>query len=118
MQSKFAYLLVTGGLLAIAVVLFTAFVEPRPASGSHVVVRTYEPVDLPGQIVIAYADGTSEAITLEPLNSANHAPNVAKIVQVFDRLEKEGYRMASASGSGSGNPATILHVDTFVFAAK
>ncbi|MBD80123.1 MAG: hypothetical protein CL840_14515 [Crocinitomicaceae bacterium] len=85
------------------------------AQDSHVVVRVYEPVNQAGEIVISYGNGKSERIPIEKLNSEHHEVNANKIVDVFNRLAKEGYSLESSAGSSHGNTGSILHVDTFVF---
>lgn len=85
------------------------------AQVSHVLVRVYEPVNQNGEIVISYGNNKSERISIEKLNSDHHENNSSKIVDVFNRLAKEGYEIKSSSGSSHGNAASILHVDTFVF---
>lgn len=85
------------------------------AQDSYVVVRVYEPINKVGEIVISYGNGKSERIAIEKLNSEHHENNANKMVDVFNRLAKEGYELESSAGSSHGNSASILHVDTFVF---
>lgn len=85
------------------------------AQDSYVMVRVYEPINQNGEIVISYGNGKSERIPIEKLNSEHHENNANKIVEVFNRLGKEGYELQSSAGSSHGNDASILHVDTFVF---
>lgn len=85
------------------------------AQDNYVMVRVYEPINQNGEIVISYGNGKSERIPIEKLNSEHHENNANKIVEVFNRLAKEGYELESSAGSSHGNAASILHVETFVF---
>lgn len=85
---------------------------------NYVLVKIYEPITKNGEIIISYGNGKSESIPVEKLDSDHHEHNSNKLVDVFNRLEKEGYTMISSSASGHGNPASILHVETFVFGRK
>ncbi|UTW61562.1 hypothetical protein KFE98_16315 [bacterium SCSIO 12741] len=81
----------------------------------YIVVKLYEPINKPGEIVIAYGNGKSERIPVEKLNSTHHEHNCNQLVDVFNRLGKQGYELETSAGSSHGNSASILHVDTFVF---
>ncbi len=84
----------------------------------YVVVKIYEPINKSGEIVIAYGNDKSESIPIEKLNSDHHEHNSNKLVDVFNRLKEEGYELKTSASSAHGNPASILHVDTFVFGRK
>lgn len=85
---------------------------------NYVIVKVYEPINQKGEIVIAYGASKSERIPIEKLNSDHHEHNANKTVEIFNRLNKEGFALISSSSSAHGNPASILHVDTFVFGRK
>lgn len=106
----------TGGLLVAALLCFT--LSALAQTSSYAVVKLYEPINKPGEIVIAYGNKKSERIPVEKLNSEHHEHNCNALVDVMNRLNKEGYVLVSSSSSGHGNPASILHVDTFVFQKK
>lgn len=85
---------------------------------NYVVVKIYEPINKNGEIIISYGNGKSESIPIEKLNSDHHEHNSNKLVDVFNRLKNEGYELVTSASSAHGNPASILHVDTFVFGRK
>ncbi|MGB0402567.1 MAG: hypothetical protein ACPGEG_00630 [Salibacteraceae bacterium] len=101
--------------ISLALVGFSLSSGALFAQDSHVIVRVYEPISQSGEIVISYGNNKSERIPIEKLNSEHHENNTSKIVDVFNRLAKEGYELESSSGSSHGNAASVLHVDTFVF---
>lgn len=82
---------------------------------SYVTVKLYEPINKKGEIVLSYGGGKSERIPIEELNSDHHEINCSKLTDVFNRLAKEGFKLVGTAGSSHGNPASVLHVETFVF---
>ncbi|MGY8952359.1 MAG: hypothetical protein ACKVJP_03200 [Flavobacteriales bacterium] len=103
-------LLFIGSFLLVTLISTSAI-----AQDYYVLVRVYEPIAQSGEIIISYGNGKLESIPIEKLDSDHHENNANKIVEVFNRLAKEGYQLQSSAGSSHGNAASILHVDTFVF---
>ena len=103
-------LLFIGSFLLVTLISTSAI-----AQDNYVLVRVYEPITQSGEIIISYGNGKLESIPIEKLDSDHHENNANKIVEVFNRLAKEGYQLQSSAGSSHGNAASILHVDTFVF---
>lgn len=101
-------------VLSFCLLVFSGFAQET----NYVVVKLYEPINKAGEIVIAYGMDKSERIPVEKLDSEHHEHNSNKLVNVFNRLDKEGYVLITSSSSAHGNPASILHVDTFVFSRK
>ncbi len=103
-------LLFIGSFLLVTLISTSAI-----AQDYYVLVRVYEPITQSGEIIISYGNGKLESIPIEKLDSDHRENNANKIVEVFNRLAKEGYQLQSSAGSSHGNAASILHVDTFVF---
>jgi len=85
---------------------------------NYVVVKLFEPINAAGEIIISYGKDKSERIAVEKLDSDHHENNMNKLVDVFNRMNKKGFVLVSTAASAQGNPASILHVDTFVFSRK
>ena len=101
-------------VLTFCLFIFNGFAQ----ESNYVVVKLYEPITKAGEIVIAYGNKKSERIPIEKLNSEHHEANSNKLVDVFNRLNEEGFVLMSSASSAHGNSASILHVDTFVFGRK
>jgi len=103
--------------LSCTILLFSSMQSAVYAGGTeYVVVRVYEPVGAKGEIVLTYGGEKSERISIEQLNSDHHEVNGNKIKDVFNRLSDQGYELVSSGSAGSGNPLTLVHVSTYVFA--
>ncbi len=98
--------------------LFVGTTSICAQESNYVLVKIYEPITKNGDIIIAYGNGKSETISVEKLDSDHHEHNSNKLVDVFNRLDKEGYELKTSSASAHGNPASILHTETFVFGRK
>ncbi len=106
------------GAIFLGLSLMVSLRTPANANTEYVVVRAYVPVGSKGEIIIAYGSGKSERIEIEQLNSDHHEHNANRLVDVFDRLNEEGYTIASAGSAGAGNSASLLQVETYVFHKK
>jgi len=93
----------------------SGYAQTEDSSQEYVLVRIYEPVGHAGEIVITYGGTKSERLAIEQLNSDHNEINGNKIVDVFNRLNSEGYRMITSGSAGSGNPASLVQVSSYVF---
>ncbi len=97
------------------IVAFLLALKSPAGNKEYVIVKTYEPVGKKGEIVLAYGSGKSERIAIEQMNSEHHEHNAIKLVDVFNRLDSEGFNFEGMGAAGSGNPATLIQVDSYVF---
>lgn len=115
-KSLLSSIALMGGVFVI--VAFLLALKAPAGNKKYVVVKTYEPVGKKGEIVLAYGSGKSERIAMEQLNSQHHEHNANKLVDVFNRLDTEGYVFEGMGAAGSGNPTSLLQVDAYVFSRQ
>jgi hypothetical protein len=115
-KSLLSSIALMGGVFVI--VAFLLALKAPAGNKEYVIVKTYESVGKKGEIVLAYGSGKSERIAMEQLNSQHHEHNANKLVDVFNRLDTEGYVFEGMGAAGSGNPASLLQVDAYVFSRQ
>jgi|TARA_B110000881_G_scaffold211496_1_gene220034 hypothetical protein len=105
-------------ILTLCLIVLNGFGQKTNQGTNYVVVKIYEPIHKSGEIIIAYGKDKSERIAVEKLDSEHHEYNSNRLVDIFNRLNDEGFELISSSSSAHGNPASILHVNSFVFGRK
>ena len=84
-------------ILSLCLFVFNGFGQKTNQGTNYVVVKIYEPIHKSGEIIIAYGKDKSERIAVEKLDSEHHEYNSNKLVDIFNRLNDEGFELISSS---------------------
>ena len=95
---------VAGIALCLGVLSFFAFTPEAPAkSGDILIVRATMGSTAWSKVMITYPEGSTEVIKLATFDPQNFVSNQEKIVEILNRVQKEGYSLIGTSGGGAGS---------------